>query len=79
MEQSPALRKAMLIARNEIGLSRQERLELVEQRVTFGRPVASWNELTEEELGRLLDALEGFLAVVQLLAMRRPAPAARAS
>jgi hypothetical protein len=51
------LKKAMWYA-DAYDLDRQERLELSE--MILRRDVESWKSLTEEELVRVLDALEGF-------------------
>ncbi len=68
MPQSDALKKAMLLARNEVNLSDDERQEFASEIVL--RDVSSWSDLSDEELGRVLDALRGFQLVVQLKYMR---------
>lgn len=57
------LKKAMLYASN-YGLSREDRLSLSE--MILRRDVESWKSLTEPELVRVLDALEGFGLITHL-------------
>jgi hypothetical protein len=56
--------------RYEIGLTRDERVELA--RVILWRDIESWAGLTDEQVGRLLDAMEGFEKIVHLLSVRSP-------
>ncbi len=56
-------RKAMLYASN-YGLNREDRLSLSE--MILRRDVDSWKSLTEPELIRVLDALEGFGLITHL-------------
>ena len=58
----------MAVAKNEIGLTDEERLELASY--LLRRDVASWKELDDGQILRLLDALEGWHLVGQLLALR---------
>lgn len=60
-------RKAMHYA-SVYGLDRQDRLELAE--MILRRDVTSWKDLTEPELIRILDALEGFGLVTHLRTSR---------
>lgn len=57
------MRKAMKYA-HDYGLSRDDRLGLAE--VLLRRDVTSWTELSEDQLVRLLDALEGYALVAHL-------------
>jgi hypothetical protein len=61
------LTKAMIYART-YGLTRDDRLELAE--ILLRRDVASWKDLDENQLVRLLDALEGFALVNHLRTTR---------
>ena len=58
------LRKAMQYA-DRYGLDRDDRLHLAE--VLLRRDVTSWKQLSEPDLVRLLDALEGFALINHLL------------
>ena len=57
-------RKAMAYAKT-YGLSRQDRLDLAE--MILRRDVTSWKDLDEDQLTRMLDALEGFSLISHLL------------
>lgn len=61
---SDRFRKAMAAA-DECGLRRGERIDLAE--FLLRRDVRSWKELTEAELNRLLDALEGWRLICYLI------------
>ncbi len=65
--QSPRRRKLFAIA-DDIGLLRAERIELAQ--FLLRRDVHSWKDLTEEQVARMLDALEGYELVTALLGMR---------
>lgn len=69
VSQSPQRRKLYLLA-TEIGLSREERVEL--SRYLLRRDITSWQTLSEEQVMRMLDALEGYHLVGTLLAQRPP-------
>jgi len=60
-------RKLMKVSR-EIGLTRDERLELASY--ILRRDVTTWKTLSDEQVWRMLDALEGFETVVRLLSLR---------
>ena len=62
------LKKAMWYA-DLYKLDRQERLELSE--MILRRDIESWKSLTEEELVRVLDALEGFGLITHLKSQTR--------
>lgn len=49
-------------------LSREERIELTQY--LLRRDITSWEQLTDDQVVRLLDALEGYQLVRDLLAMR---------
>jgi hypothetical protein len=57
----------MMVSR-EIGLTRDERLELASY--VLRRDVATWRTLSDEQVWRMLDALEGYELVHRLLAER---------
>lgn len=52
----------------DIGLTRDERIELVQY--LLRRDVTSWKHLTEDQVRRVLDALEGYELISALLEMR---------
>lgn len=56
--------KAMKYA-DTYGLNRDDRIELA--RVLLWRDVTSWKNLTEDQLLRILDSLEGYLLVTHLI------------
>jgi hypothetical protein len=58
----------MFAVADDIGLRRGERIELAEY--ILRRDVKSWGDLTEEQVCRILDALEGYELVSELLRMR---------
>jgi len=62
---TPRHRLAFTLA-DEIGLTRDDRLDLAE--ILLRRDVASWSDLDEAELSRLLDALHGWIYVNALVA-----------
>lgn len=56
-------RKSFLLC-DEVGLDRDQRLELAEY--LLRRDVTSWNHLDDDQIGRLLDALEGYQLISEL-------------
>lgn len=72
-DQSPARRKAYQRAKDPegAGLSRPERLEFAS--FLLRRDVTSWDSLDEEQILRVLDAIEGWELIQALHAMRPPA------
>jgi hypothetical protein len=60
-------RKIYMLAR-ELGLTREDRIDLAEK--LLWRDVESWKDLAEPEIGRMLDALEGFELISFLRAER---------
>lgn len=67
--QSPRRKKMYTVAK-EIGLTREERVELA--RYLLRRDLSSWSELDEDQEVRILDAMEGWLLIETLNAMRPP-------
>jgi hypothetical protein len=65
--QSPRRKKLFAVA-DSIGLRRDERIELAQY--LLRRDVESWGQLTEEQVARMLDALEGYELVTALLELR---------
>jgi hypothetical protein len=65
--QSARVRKLHLLA-HEIGLDHDECIELTQY--ILRRPVVSWKNLPDDHADRLLDALQGFQLVSQLIRMR---------
>lgn len=64
------MRKLRLRA-DEIGLSRDERIDLAQY--VLRRDITSWADLDHDQVMRLLDCLEGYELVSELLAQRPPA------
>ncbi len=62
-------RKVLALAR-EIGLTVDDRMELAS--ALLWRDVVSWADLTDEQVSRLLDALEGYGKVRWLLENQAP-------
>jgi len=63
-------RRKLMATASEIGLTRDERIDLASY--LLRRDITSWKQLDEDQVCRLLDALEGFELVVELLAQRPP-------
>jgi hypothetical protein len=63
-------RKAFTLAR-EIGLDRQDRIDLARM-LLADDDIDTWATISEEQERRLLDALEGFLLITHLLIERNP-------
>ena len=53
-----AKRRKLFALADEIGLTRDERLEI--SKAILWRDITSWSNLTEEQVARMLDALEGY-------------------
>lgn len=66
-EREKRRRKMYLLAR-ELWLTREDRLDLAEK--LLWRDVESWKDLSEPEINRMLDALEGFVLIQFLRAER---------
>jgi hypothetical protein len=69
-----ARRRKLFVLADEIGLSREERIEFA--RVLLWRDITSWGNLGEQQVDRLLDALEGYIFVTHTF-MLRAAPQQR--
>lgn len=67
-EQSPQYKKLMQLLRTEIGLTDDERIELAQ--IILRRDIASFTELDEGQVARLLDAAEGYEKISALLRLR---------
>ena len=63
-----AKRKKMFALADSIGLERDERIEL--SKAILWRDITSWKHLSDEQVVRILDALEGFEKVRWLLENR---------
>jgi hypothetical protein len=65
---SEARRRKLFQLADELSLTRDERIEL--SRAILWRDIMSWKDLTDEQMDRLLDALEGAEKVIWLLTNR---------
>lgn len=70
-----ARRRKMFALIAEIGLTREERIELAE--MLLHHDVASYKDLDDAQRCRILDALEGYVMVDVLLALRPPSGSGR--
>jgi len=61
-------RRKLFVLADEIGLTRDERIELA--RVMLWRDIVSWKSLSDSQVDRMLDALEGFEKVSEILKSR---------
>lgn len=66
-DQTPQMKKLMLLSK-EIGLLDHERIEL--SQIILRRDITSWRQLDDEQVRRMLDALEGYEKITALLDMR---------
>lgn len=64
-EQSDLRRKAYMLAK-ELGLDRQARIELSNVILPNAPEHDSWQDLTDEQLGRILDAMHGYAFIRHL-------------
>lgn len=62
-------KKVHALART-LGLSRDDRMDFAQ--MLLWRDISSWNELTGEQIDRLLDALEGYVLVAYLKEIKIP-------
>ena len=62
-------RKAYMVAK-QIGLKDEERIDLAGY--ILRRDITSWTQLDDDQIIRMLDALEGFELIVELFAQRPP-------
>jgi hypothetical protein len=79
---APARRRKAYSLATTLKMSRQDRLDFAE--VLLWQDVASWGDLGDPEICRLLDAMEGFVFLTALRqgalpARTRPAPPDRTS
>lgn len=63
-----ARRRKLFVLAAELDLSYEERLELAS--TILWRDVLSWRDLDDQQVGRMLDALEGAEKVLQLYRLR---------
>lgn len=63
-----ARRRKLHAFADEYGLSRDERIEFAEY--LLRRDITSWNQLTDVQVCRLLDAFEGAELLARLIQMR---------
>ena len=68
-----ARRRRLFALAGEIGLTRDERLEIATY--LLRRDITSWKQLDDDQRSRLLDALEGYQLVEVLLSLRPPVTA----
>lgn len=61
-------RKLFALAKNELGLTDDERHELAEW--VLRRDISSWSQLDDAQVCRMLDTIEGFIWVSYLLGLR---------
>lgn len=64
------MRTKLLIMFKSFGINREARLELARQ-IVWRDDVTSFNDLSEDELGRVLDAMTGATLVAHLCLERR--------
>ena len=67
-ERIEARRKKLFIYARMFGLDRDERLEFAQ--LLLHRDINSWQDLTDQQMGRLLDAFEGAALLNHLLTTR---------
>lgn len=74
-----ARRKKAFALADELALTRQDRIDLAE--AILWRDVESWKHLNDEQISRLLDAMEGYEKISHLLetSAMRAHPSMRAS
>ena len=63
-----ARRRKLHVLADEIGLTREERIEL--SRALLWRDITSWSQLDDAQVVRMLDALEGYSKIDWLLSVR---------
>lgn len=68
VSQSARVRKLFCVAK-EIGLDDEERIAL--STYLLRRDMTTWKGLTDEQASRLLDAVEGFQLISELLRQRK--------
>lgn len=61
-------RRKLFAYADTFGMSRQERIDLSE--ILLRRDITSWQDLTDGQVDRLLDAFEGAALIIHLLKTR---------
>lgn len=69
-EAPDARRRKVYMLAKRLSMGRQDRLAFAE--VLLWKDVPSWSELDDGDIGRLLDAFEGYALVKVLLEQRQP-------
>ncbi|MBT8241664.1 MAG: hypothetical protein KJN63_10595 [Acidimicrobiia bacterium] len=69
--QSPRRRKLHLLA-TEIGMTRDERIDLA--CYLLRRDITTWKTLDEDQVCRLLDAIEGWALIEEMIRQRGSSP-----
>lgn len=67
-EQSPQRKKLFRLLKNDIELTREERIELAQ--IILHRDIESYDDLDDDQVARLLDAAEGYEKIKFLLESR---------
>jgi hypothetical protein len=63
-----ARRRKLHVYADQIGLTTEERIEIAQ--LMLRRDITSWKDLDDEQVDRMLDALEGFLLLTYQLSLR---------
>ena len=63
-----ARRRKLFALADQIGFTREERIEFA--KVLLWRDITSWGNLNEQQVDRMLDALEGYVFVTHTLMLR---------
>lgn len=61
-------RRKLFVYADQIGLTTDERIEIAQ--FLLRRDITSWRQLDDDQVNRMLDALEGFLLVTYQLSLR---------
>jgi hypothetical protein len=64
------MRRLLFVRAGELGLSRDERLELANYLLRPREDITTWAQLDAIQTSRMLDAFAGFELINQLLALR---------
>jgi hypothetical protein len=68
-DEGPAARRRLLFVRAAaFDMTREERIELAEY--VLRRDISSWKDLTDQQVCRMLDVLEGAALVIHMLGQR---------
>jgi hypothetical protein len=65
-----AKRRKLFVLASEIGLTRDERLSLAQ--TLLWRDITTWKTLDDDQVNRLLDAMEGYVLTTHLILQRHP-------